>query len=66
MTKHGQLLKSQYGFLLPTAFNVTKNRLIYAIPFFNLSLSLSPPCTRFPAISGNQSAGGQPGAGGTP
>ena len=33
MTAHGVYLKSLYGFLLPTSFNVTTDRLIYPIPF---------------------------------
>jgi hypothetical protein len=32
MNAHGVYLKGLYGFLLPTAFNVTANRLIYPIP----------------------------------
>ncbi|GAB3252499.1 RagB/SusD family nutrient uptake outer membrane protein [Larkinella harenae] len=39
MTKHGQQMKSLYGFLLPASFNVTENRLIYAIPFREMQIN---------------------------
>ncbi|MFD1141071.1 RagB/SusD family nutrient uptake outer membrane protein [Larkinella insperata] len=39
MTKHGERMKSQYGFLLPTAFNVKPERLIYAIPFREMQIN---------------------------
>ena len=33
MTAYGALQKQIYGFLLPTSYNVTQSKLIYAIPF---------------------------------
>ena len=35
----GVRLKALYGFLLPSTFNVTANRLIYAIPFRELQIN---------------------------
>jgi len=35
----GVRLKALYGFLLPATFNVTQNRLIYAIPFRELQIN---------------------------
>ncbi|MCE7062275.1 RagB/SusD family nutrient uptake outer membrane protein [Dyadobacter sp. CY343] len=39
LTKKGQQMKALYGFLLPSAFNVTQNRLIFAIPFRELQVN---------------------------
>jgi hypothetical protein len=33
MTAYGILQKQALGFLLPNSYNVTQNKLIYAIPF---------------------------------
>lgn len=33
MTAHGIIMKATYSYLLPGSYNVTKDRLIYAIPF---------------------------------
>jgi starch-binding outer membrane protein, SusD/RagB family len=39
MTAHGTRMKNLYGFLLPTSFNVTQDKLIYPIPFRELQIN---------------------------
>lgn len=39
MTAFGQTMKSLYGWILPTAFNVTEERLIYPIPYRELQIN---------------------------
>lgn len=39
LTKHGEEMKKLYGFLLPSAFQINENKLIYAIPFRELQVN---------------------------
>ena len=39
MNKYGEYMKQKYGYLLPAAFTVTQNRLVYAIPFREMQLN---------------------------
>ena len=41
LTAKGVRMKALYGFLLPTTFNITPNRLIYAIPFREIQINSS-------------------------
>lgn len=39
LTEKGKRMKALYGWLLPSAFNVTENRLVYAIPFREMQIN---------------------------
>jgi hypothetical protein len=39
LTEKGKRMKALYGWLLPSAFNVTANRLVYAIPFREMQIN---------------------------
>jgi hypothetical protein len=39
MTAFGKVQKEKYGYLLPTSYTVTNNRLVYAIPFREMQLN---------------------------
>ncbi len=39
MTAFGQTMKSLYGWILPSAFNVTENRFIYPIPYREMQIN---------------------------
>jgi hypothetical protein len=39
MTAYGASLKTKFGYLLPQSYNVTQNRLLYAIPLREIQLN---------------------------
>lgn len=39
LREHGDLMKQQYGWILPNAFNITQDRLIYPIPFREIQIN---------------------------
>jgi len=46
MTAYGEKMKQKYGYLLPQSYNVTENRLLYAIPL--REIQLNPKLTQNP------------------